>query len=279
MPELPEVETTRRALLDGCQGRVIDRVVVRERRLRWPVPADFETHLTGARIETLGRRAKYLLLGLRRGPGTGSGHVILHLGMSGSLRLLPADTAPQRHDHLDLLLDSGRLIRLRDPRRFGSVHWWDQPPETHPLLRHLGPEPLDLDAAALGTHLHRAARNRRSSVKALLMDGRIVVGVGNIYASEALFLAALRPGRAAASISGPGYARLAGAIRQVMQDALAAGGTTLRDYTRGDGQPGYFAQQLRVYGRAGAPCRVCGNAIRQLRHGQRSSFYCAGCQR
>ena len=279
MPELPEVETTRRALLDGCEGRVIDRVVVRERRLRWPVPADFETCLTGARIDTLGRRAKYLLMGLDGGSAARSGHVILHLGMSGSLRLLPADTAPQRHDHLDLLLDSGRLIRLRDPRRFGSVHWWDQPPETHPLLRHLGPEPLELDADQLGEHLHRAARNRRSNVKTLIMDRRIVVGVGNIYASEALFLAGLRPGRAANSISRPGCVRLAGAIRQVMQEALAAGGTTLRDYTHGDGQPGYFAQQLRVYGRADAPCRVCGGAIRQLRLGQRSSFYCPSCQR
>lgn len=279
MPELPEVETTRRALLEGCEGRVIDRVVVRERRLRWPVPADFETHLTGARIDTLGRRAKYLLMGLDGGGAARSGHVILHLGMSGSLRLLPADTAPQRHDHLDLLLDSGRLIRLRDPRRFGSVHWWGEPPETHPLLRHLGPEPLDLDADELGEHLHRAARSRRSSVKTLIMDGRIVVGVGNIYASEALFLAGLRPGRAAGSISRPGCVRLAGAIRQVMQEALAAGGTTLRDYVRGDGQPGYFAQQLRVYGRTDAPCRVCGGAIRQRRLGQRSSFYCSGCQR
>jgi len=272
MPELPEVETTRRGIAPHVTGRRVEKVIVRQRRLRWPVPAALDRELPGQVIASVSRRAKYLLLGTDRGT------VILHLGMSGNLRLVPAAEPPGKHDHVDIVLDDGRALRLRDPRRFGAVLWTRTDPAGHQLLRDLGPEPLDEDHFD-GDYLFQRSRGRRQSVKTFLMDSHTVVGVGNIYANEALFMAGIRPGIAAGRISRPRYRRLAEAVVQVLGDAIAAGGTTLRDFLASDGRPGYFAQQLRVYGRAGLPCPVCGTPIRGTRLGQRSTFYCPQCQK
>lgn len=272
MPELPEVETTRRGILPHVAGARVEQVVVRESRLRWPVPAGLSDVLSGQRIRTVDRRAKYLLF------RTDAGSLLLHLGMSGSLQVVPAPVPPpQRHDHVDLLLENGACLRYTDPRRFGSLHWLapDAPP--HRLLAHLGPEPLD--PAFSGDLLFQRSRGRRSSVKSFVMDGRIVVGVGNIYASEALFLAGISPVRAAGRVGLARYCRLALAIRQVLEAAIAAGGTTLRDFVGVGGQPGYFRQQLRVYGRAGEPCLVCGTPVCQRLIAQRATYHCPACQR
>ncbi|HKJ77014.1 MAG TPA: bifunctional DNA-formamidopyrimidine glycosylase/DNA-(apurinic or apyrimidinic site) lyase [Gammaproteobacteria bacterium] len=271
MPELPEVETTRRGIAPHLEGRRIVRVIVREPRLRWPVDPELPAILEGQTVHAVGRRAKYLLL------ATDAGTVLLHLGMSGSLRLVPAGTAPGRHDHLDLCLDDGRCLRLNDPRRFGSVHWTGDAPETHRLLAALGPEPLG--TAFDGAHLYGLSRGRTAAVKAFLMDSRVVVGVGNIYASEALFRAGIHPRRPAGRVGRGRYLALADAVREVLGEAVAAGGTTLRDFVDSDGRPGYFAQSLRVYGKAGAPCPACGATLRQERIGQRATYYCPRCQR
>lgn len=271
MPELPEVETTRRGIAPHLVGRRVTGLVVRERRLRWPVPPALDRALPGQIIEGVRRRAKYLLL------DTAAGTAILHLGMSGSLRIVPSDTPPGKHDHVDILLDSGRCLRLTDPRRFGALLWTTQPVETHELLAELGPEPLS--AALDGSYLFTAARGRKVAVKHFIMDGHIVVGVGNIYANEALFMAGIHPTRCAGRISRERYAALADAIKQVLAASIEMGGTTLRDFVGGDGKPGYFKQTLRVYDRLGEPCRQCGAPIRGKRIGQRSSFYCVNCQR
>jgi formamidopyrimidine-DNA glycosylase len=271
VPELPEVETTRRGIEPHLLGRRIAEVRVRERRLRWPVPEGLEALLRGQTVRRVGRRAKYLLI------GTDSGTLILHLGMSGSLRVLHAAQPAGRHDHLDMLLDDGRCLRLRDPRRFGAALWHPTGSDEHPLLQHLGPEPLGPDFD--GDHLHRNAIGRRIAVKLLIMDSRVVVGVGNIYANEALFLAGIDPRRACHRISRERYRRLARCLREVLQHAIFQGGTTLRDFSREDGRPGYFALSLNVYGRAGAPCPGCGAPISQRRIGQRSTFFCGRCQR
>ena len=271
MPELPEVETTLRGIAPHLAGQRIERLLVRERRLRLPVPPGTEEALAGQRIERLSRRGKYLLIGLERGT------LILHLGMSGSLRVLPARTPPATHDHLDLCLAGGACLRLHDPRRFGLFLWTAEPPERHPLIAGLGPEPLE--GSFDGDHLWRLSRGRRTAIKAFIMDAGVVVGVGNIYANESLSLAGIHPARPCGRVSRARYARLAGAIRQVLASAIAQGGTTLRDFVAEDGRPGYFAQSLRVYGRTGEPCRGCGEPIRQRRIGQRSSFYCPRCQR
>lgn len=270
MPELPEVETTRRGLLPLLLHRTVDRVVVRERRLRWPVPAALSRELTGMRIDDIARRAKYLLLRSR------AGSVILHLGMSGSLRVLPDGTPPEKHDHVDLVFDGNRCLRLRDTRRFGAVLWTRRDPLQHSLLRDLGPEPLG--NAFDGECLYQHARGRRIAVKSLIMNGRVVVGVGNIYASEALFLAGIHPNRPAGRISLERYRLLAETIRRVLSAAIEAGGTTLRDFSS-NGEPGYFGQRLRVYARRGEACEGCGEPIRQRVIGQRSTFYCPRCQR
>lgn len=272
MPELPEVETTRRGIEPQVAGRCVTAVQVRDGRLRWPVPAELGEVLQGQRIEAVQRRAKYLLLRTR------SGTLIVHLGMSGSLRLVAADSAAGRHDHVDIILDSGIALRLRDPRRFGALLWTCGEPFEHPRLRDLGPEPLDAEQFN-GNYLYARSRARRQALKNFLMDAHTVVGVGNIYASEALHVAGLRPSLAAGRVSRVRYERLAASVREVLQRAIAAGGTTLRDFVDGDGQPGYFAQQLRVYGRTHQPCPVCGTPIRQVRLGQRSSFYCPRCQK
>jgi len=270
MPELPEVETTRRGIEPALVGRHVLDLQVRDRRLRWPIEPRLEDRVRGALALGVGRRAKYLLLSL-----TG-GTAIVHLGMSGSLRVLPAATPPLVHDHWDLVIDSGQVLRFHDPRRFGSLHWTDGDPALHPLLRDLGPEPLS--AAFDGEHLFRASRRRRVAIKLLIMNSHVVVGVGNIYASEALFRAGIRPTRAAQRLTRRDATALATSIREVLTEAIAIGGTTLRDYVNADGVPGYFRQQLFVYERAGEPCRRCAAPIRQVTQGQRSTYYCARCQ-
>ena len=271
MPELPEVETTRRGIETTVTGRTIAALIVRDRRLRWPIAAGVEGEVAGQRIKAVGRRAKYLLIHCERGT------LILHLGMSGSLRVLESTTAVIKHDHFDLLLDSGLILRFNDPRRFGSLHWTRADPAKHKLLKSVGPEPLEREFD--GTYLFRASRQRKVALKNFLMNGHVVVGVGNIYASESLFRARLRPGRRAASLTKREAVRLVRAVKTVLGNAIRVGGTTLRDYVGADGNPGYFRQKLYVYERAGDPCRVCRTKIRKVAHGQRSTYYCPECQK
>lgn len=270
MPELPEVETTRRGLAPFVVDARIRRLTVREPRLRWPVDPALGRDVAGRRISGLSRRGKYLLLELE------DACLMIHLGMSGSLRYLAAAETIRAHDHFDIELEGGGLVRFNDPRRFGSLHYTRQP-SAHPLLAGLGPEPLGPDFTP--DHLWRETRGRRTAIKPLIMNSRIVVGVGNIYANEALFRAGIHPARQAARISRARITRLHAAIRAVLEDALAAGGTTLRDFVGGDGRPGYFRQSLSVYERAREPCRRCGTPIRRRVLGQRATYYCPGCQR
>lgn len=269
MPELPEVETTLRGIAPVLHGRTISEVRVRNASLRWPVTDEVQ-QACGQRVSAVQRRAKYLLIVLE------SGGLMIHLGMSGSLHICAADDAPRKHDHVDIVLDNGRCLRFNDPRRFGLLCWWKPPAEEHALLRHLGPEPLQ-DGFS-GAYLYQKSRGRRGAVKNFIMDGKIVVGVGNIYASESLFMAGIHPARAAGRISAMRYDALVIAIRDVLNRAIAQGGTTLRDFASPDGSPGYFAQELLVYYREDAPCFQCGRPIRKKVIGQRSSFYCPICQ-
>ena len=270
MPELPEVETTLRGLQPHLTGQHIRQAVIRTPRLRWPIPAQLPALLPGQTIHRLHRRAKYLLL------ECDGGTLILHLGMSGSLRILPAGTAPALHEHFDLVLENGRLMRLRDPRRFGAVLWHVGDPASHPLLAGLGPEPLEPEFD--GDYLYRATRARSAAIKLVIMDQHLVVGVGNIYANEALFRAGIRPQLAANKLSKPRCARLVQTIKETLTEAIAQGGSSLRDFVGSDGNPGYFQQHYWVYDRAGEPCRVCGSVVKQIRQGQRSSYYCPTCQ-
>ena len=270
MPELPEVETTRRGLAPYVVGRTIARVEVREPRLRWPVARRLPSALADASIGTLERRAKYLLF------GTDAGTLLVHLGMSGSLRYLPEPREPAPHDHIDVHFDGGGTLRFNDPRRFGSF-LLTATPATHPLLKDLGPEPLGEEFDA--DYLWRSSRNRRVAIKQHLMNGRVVVGVGNIYASEALFRAGIHPRRIASRISRARFEALVTAVRDVLRDAIEEGGTTLRNFVGGDGKPGYFGASLRVYDRDGRPCVNCGTAIERRVLGQRATFYCPRCQR
>ncbi len=271
MPELPEVETTRRALAPHVAGRRIAAVRVRRRDLREPVPRGLGRRLAGARVTGLDRRGKHLLLRTDRGT------LILHLGMSGSLRLVPAGTPAGPHEHLDLVLDDGRAVRLRDPRRFGLVLWTAGDPLAHPRLAGLGPEPFD--RGLTGARLRARLAGRRAPVRNLLLDGRLLAGIGNIYANEALFLAGIHPACPGGALDRAACTRLLRALRRVLRESLRAGGTTLRDYVDGTGDPGRYALRLRVYGRAGAPCPRCGAAIRRIVVGQRSAFCCPRCQR
>lgn len=271
MPELPEVETTRRGIEPLVRGQIVREVHLRDGRLRYGVPAQLTRELPGRRVDEVSRRGKYLLL--RAGDAT----LIIHLGMSGSLRLVPVGTPANKHDHVDFCLSNGYCLRLHDPRRFGSVLWTCAPAEQHPLLRNLGPEPLGDEFD--GDYLYRRSRRRKVAVKQFIMDSHVVVGVGNIYANEALFEAGIHPLRAAGRVSQSRYGVLAVAIRRVLAQALAAGGTTLRDFVRGDGSPGYFQQQLQVYGRVGEPCPRCGHPVRHLQCGQRATYFCPRCQR
>ena len=259
-------------------GRTIDELLVRDARLRWPVPEEIR-RARGCRVVRCWRRGKYLLIELNRGDSDAAavGGLLIHLGMSGSLRICEAGDAARKHDHVDIVLDSGKCVRFNDPRRFGVFLWWEPPPESHKLLRELGPEPLS--ELFSGGHLWRKSRGRRTAVKNFIMDGKIVVGVGNIYASEALYMAGIHPMRAAGRVSAARYEALAAAIRDVLNRAIRSGGTTLRDFMNSDGNPGYFAQELLVYEREGLPCFQCRASIRRRVIGQRSSYYCPRCQR
>jgi len=270
MPELPEVETTRRGLAPHVEGRRVTGVVLRRPDLRWPIPYEIVDTLPGQRIDAVRRRAKYLLL------DTAAGSALLHLGMSGSLRVLPADTPLRAHDHVDIALDSGQVLRFNDPRRFGCLLW--QPAgDTHELLRDLGPEPLS--QAFDGAYLFARSRKRAAPVKTFLMDQKVVVGVGNIYAAEALFAAGISPLREAGKVSRERYIALADAVKAILGHAITRGGTTLRDFISPDGAPGYFEQELSAYGRGGEPCPRCGRPLKQATIGQRASVWCGHCQR
>jgi len=270
MPELPEVETTRIGIAPHVLGEKIRNVIIRNGKLRWPVPEQLGKALTGNTIRKLTRRAKYLLF------QTESGCMILHLGMSGSLRILTGDTAAEKHDHVDFVFESGSCLRFRDPRRFGCILWTTKDPGQHVLLSNLGPEPLgdELD----GDYLFRKSRKRTQSIKTFIMDSRIVAGVGNIYANEALYAAGIHPKRKAGRLTKERYEKLSTSIKDILKQALAKGGTTLRDFVNGQGEPGYFRHELQVYDRAGEPCIKCKLPIKIQRLGQRSTFYCSHCQ-
>jgi len=269
MPELPEVETSRRGIEPYVVGSTIERIVIRERRLRWPVSRTVDRNLPGAVVNSVGRRAKYILINIH------NGSAILHLGMSGSICILDRGTPAGIHDHFDIELDSGLMLRFRDPRRFGSLHW-SRTPLSHRLLKDLGPEPLS--DAFDGHYLWQRSRGRKVSIKQFIMNAHIVVGVGNIYASEALFIAGINPRRAAGRIAESRYNELANAIKEVLGKAIKAGGTTLRDFYGGNGEAGYFQQQLEAYGREDQPCRRCDTPISAIVQGQRSTYYCKQCQ-
>lgn len=269
MPELPEVETTRRGIEPHLTGKKVARLTVRESRLRWPVPKALATQIEGQTIEAVERRGKYLLAQFAHGT------LVVHLGMSGSLRILDRAVPPGKHDHIDLETDDGRTLRFNDPRRFGA--WlWTSDWHSHPLLSGLGPEPLSADFN--GGYLYTLSRHRKVAVKDFIMNARVVVGVGNIYANEALFLSGIDPRRAAGRVGPQRMETLAGAICRVLENAIAAGGTTLRDFVNSEGKPGYFHQSLLAYGRQGLPCKVCGRPLRLARLGQRSTVFCPQCQ-
>ncbi len=270
MPELPEVETTKRGLEPLLVGQTIAAVKIRDPRLRWPVETTLPARVETQRIRSLDRRGKYLIVSLD------DGAMLIHLGMSGRLRYVTDESPPANHDHFEIAFSSGSKLRFNDPRRFGSLHFSDMP-ESHWLLKNLGPEPLGDGFTA--DYLYGISRGRRVAVKQLIMNGNIVVGVGNIYASEALFRAGIRPTRPAGRIAKHRYIGLVDSVRSVLEEAIRAGGTTLRDFRDGDGQAGYFQQELSVYGRAGESCDRCSEPIRQKTIGQRATYYCVACQR
>jgi formamidopyrimidine-DNA glycosylase len=271
MPELPEVETTRRGIEPHILNRKIARVVLRERKLRWPVPAKLAANLTGKSVQSVKRRAKYLLIDM------GNGTLMIHLGMSGSLRIVPKTELAEKHDHADFQFDNGKILRYRDPRKFGCILWIAEDLDQHPLLSKLGPEPLTDEFGS--DYLFALSRKRKAPIKTFIMDGHMVVGVGNIYANEALFRAGIRPTREAGSLSKAKTLLLVSKIKEVLAEAIHVGGTTLRDFIGSDGEPGYFKQSLAVYGRAGQPCVKCGGILKEIRQGQRSTVYCGKCQR
>ena len=271
MPELPEVETTCRGIAPHLEGQRVKNIIIRQPRLRWPIPDFLAQQLTGAQLNVVNRRAKYLLLQFNRGC------LLIHLGMSGSLRIVPPDKTAGKHDHVDFIFANNRILRLTDPRRFGAVLWLGDQPDTHPLLSKLGPEPLT--DAFCGKYLYTQSRNRRLTVKQFIMDQQVVTGIGNIYASESLFASGIRPTRPAGKISLIRYENLALAIKRILLEAIARGGTTLRDFVGGDGKPGYFKQQLKVYGRSGLPCPKCTHPLIEIKLATRSSVFCKYCQR
>lgn len=276
MPELPEVETTRRGLAARIEGRRIVRAVVRHRGMRQPVPRGLEQRLADARITALTRRGKYLLVHCTPVDGK-PGALIVHLGMSGRLWLVDAATAPEKHDHFDLFIDNGCVVRLRDPRRFGLVLWQSGDPLAHPLLKDIGPEPLTADFD--GAVLYSGTRNRSAAIKPAIMDSHLVCGVGNIYANEALFRAGIDPRTPAKRLSRARCDALAREIKAVLGEAIVAGGSSLRDYVGSDGMAGNFQDNFLVYGRTGQPCTRCGTQVRELKQAQRASCYCPKCQR
>lgn len=271
MPELPEVVVTLRGVSPHIVGKTVAEVIVREARLRWPVPADLPELLPGQVLLDGRQRGKYLLF---RFP---AGHLMVHLGMSGNLRIVAAGTPAGKHDHVDFNFTDGTVLRYTDPRRFGTVQWLVNEPELHPLLSGLGPEPFD---EAFGAdYLYRLSRGRKVPVKQFLMDNKVVVGVGNIYANESLFRSGIRPTLAAGKVSRSRYEVLVAQVREVLASAIEQGGTTLRDFVGGDGKPGYFKQKLYVYGRGGEACLQCGSTLKEVRQGQRATVYCPSCQR
>ncbi len=270
MPELPEVETTRRGIAPHITGKKITRIIIRNPNLRWPIPARLKKELTGQTIKQVSRRGKYLLL------ETNNGTALLHLGMSGSLRMVNASEPPEKHDHVDIIF-SKKALRLTDPRRFGALLWTTRPPEQHKLLCMLGPEPLSDEFN--GEYLYKTSRKRKVAIKHFIMNSHIVVGIGNIYASEALYMAGIYPRRAAGRVSKRKCTLLAEVIKEVLNDSITRGGTTLRDFVNSDGKPGYFKLELNVYGKTGEPCISCRVPIREIRQGQRSTFYCPMCQK
>ena len=269
MPELPEVETTCKGIEPYICGKKVTSVVKRTNKLRWPLPKFLKKHLTGQIISSVTRRAKYILL------STSTGTLIIHLGMSGSLRITEKTTPAQKHDHVDIIFDH-HILRLHDPRRFGAMLWTSESPHSHKLLASLGPEPLSDEFTA--KYLYDCSRKRRVSVKEFIMNAKIVVGVGNIYATESLFYSKIHPLKAAGKISLARYELLTKAIKDVLQDAVQRGGTTLRDFTDENGNPGYFQQELQAYGRGGQPCYICSTPLRSIKIGQRTTTYCTHCQ-
>ena len=268
MPELPEVETTRRGIQPYIENASIRSIIVRQPRLRWPV-SEALSAISMSKVFSVERRAKYLLLGLA------DGYIIIHLGMSGSLRVVDIDCPVGKHDHVDLVMNNGKIIRYNDPRRFGSILWTDDL-QNHPLLSKLGPEPLE--ALFDGEYLFKQREGKTKNIKQFIMDNKIVVGVGNIYANEALFLSGIHPKRPANKISKKRYIQLSNNIKKVLSEAIKQGGTTLKDFVGGDGKPGYFQQQLNVYGRGDLPCTHCKTTLKEIRIGQRSTVYCPNCQ-
>ena len=272
MPELPEVETTRRGILPHVQGQSVTEVIIRQPCLRWPVPDALSRDIVGETITDVHRRAKYLLL------KTGSGTAIIHLGMSGSLRMIKPDEHPvEKHDHVDIVLSDSRCLRYTDPRRFGAILWTTSTPDEHKLLKDLGPEPLTTDFT--GERLFSLSRRRTQAIKTFIMNNHVVVGVGNIYANEALFKAGIRPDRPCGQVSAARYQLLTVAIKEILTQAIEQGGTTLKDFVGGDGKPGYFKQELMVYGRKGQPCKKCGRLLVEIRQGNRATCFCKYCQR
>jgi len=269
MPELPEVETTKRGIQPYVEGLKVTAVTLRAKKLRWPIPSNIKLNLIGQTFSSISRRAKYLLLENEKG------FLIIHLGMSGSLRIVDTSTPATKHDHVDIVFKQ-HILRFRDPRRFGAFLWTKQNPSQHKLLKSLGPEPLCDDFNA--EHLYRHSRQRKLSIKEFIMNSHIVVGVGNIYATEALFISKIHPTRPAGKVSLARYKLLVEAIKQVLTKAIQSGGTTLRDFTQEDGKPGYFQQELHVYGRAKLPCVVCSHTLRAIKQGQRTTTYCTQCQ-
>lgn len=270
MPELPEVEVIRLGIAPHVEGQVVKDVFVWNRHLRWSIPTRIRSHLLDRRFLSIARQGKYLLW------YTDGGCMLMHLGMSGSLRFVPQGTQPRKHDHFAILLASGQALHFHDPRRFGAILWTGSDPLQHKLIKNLGIEPLS--KAFNGEYLYQRSRNRSLAIKSFIMDGSNVVGVGNIYANEALFVAGIHPKRKANRNALRRYSRLATVIKQVLSHAIELGGTTLRDFSDGHGSPGYFQQQLYVYGRGGQACRQCGSSIKCCRINQRSAFYCAKCQ-
>ena len=271
MPELPEVETSRRGIEPYLLNKTITKVTIRQHRLRWPIPDNLPDLATGQKIRQVCRRAKYIYLILD------NGYIIIHLGMSGSLRICTSKIPAEKHDHIDICVSSGKILRLRDPRKFGCVLWTSDDINQHKLIKPLGPEPLDDTFDA--TYLHNKANNRSCSIKSFIMNSHIVVGVGNIYASEALFKASINPKRKAGKVSLARLEKLVDAIKTTLKESIEQGGTTLKDFTAEDGQPGYFAQKLLVYGRADESCTICNKPIKQFTQQARSTFYCSHCQK
>jgi formamidopyrimidine-DNA glycosylase len=270
MPELPEVETSCRGIEPHIKKQRVIDVIIRQKKLRWPIPATLKKELINQTIDTVERRAKYILL------GTKAGSVIIHLGMSGSLRISDKKTAAEKHDHIDICFANNKILRLRDPRRFGAVLWTRRDPLQHKLIKSLGPEPLNNEFD--GQYLFEHSRNRKIAIKTLIMNSHIVVGVGNIYASESLFQAGINPKSQASRISLERYQLLAESIKNILSRAIQQGGTTLQDFTQQDGKPGYFQQSLNVYGKANEPCPHCQQPVRKITQQQRSTYYCSNCQ-